>query len=279
MGIRLVYDSDVVPGTSTSSMFRNLDNGKRWNGSDLVEDDSFADNDAWKNGMPAMTETKLDGGTGLPTGTYFVDLNVATLGAGFTANFIPGNYQQVMFGVAEPVVASIPIASRVFRWNGTAIEYYATAGTVDTVLTASHGEGDWTAAAASINILPLAASPSASGRLSDTRLTAYQYTTINATLSITDNDGDPVSLAGKTLALVAWDKNDRDIAIITMRTDGGSPELSIGGDDNNQVTIDGGVAHTVNAVQLDWRLYNLTDLISVATGVLNIVEGAALPAL
>lgn len=130
MSIRLVFDSDVVPGTSTSSMFRNLDNGKRWNGSDLVEDSAIANDAAWSIGMPAMTETLLTDSD--PTGTYFIDLNNATLGANFDAKFITGNYQQVIFGVASPVVASIPIGVRDFFWNGTAIEYRATAGTVAT---------------------------------------------------------------------------------------------------------------------------------------------------
>jgi len=128
-----------------------------------------------------------------------------------------------------------------------------------------------------VTILPLASSPQATGRFTPVYITAYQYTKINAVLAIFDADDQPVNLSGKTIALCAWDKDDTATTVITMRSDGAEPELSIGGDDNNQVTIAGGVTHTASACQLDWRLYDLTDSTSLATGVLNIEEGVELP--
>jgi len=153
----------------------------------------------------------------------------------------------------------------------------ATVEEIDAELTSTHGAGDWNASGATVNVLPLAGSPSASGRLSPLTITAYQHTTINATISITDSDGDPVDLSAKDLALVAWHKDTPATTVIEMLSAGVGAELSVGGVDGNQVTIAGGVAHTVTARQLDWRLYNLTDLTAVATGVLKIEEGAALP--
>ncbi|KKM69100.1 hypothetical protein LCGC14_1454230 [marine sediment metagenome] len=131
----------------------------------------------------------------------------------------------------------------------------------------------------SLTVLPLQASADGSGRLSPNYLTAYQYTQIEAVLSILDANKDPVDLSGLTLAFVAWLKDTPETTAITMRTDGPSPELTIGGDDNNQVTIDGGTAHTATTNQYDWVLYDLGNERALAAGTLNVEEGAAMPAI
>ena len=133
--------------------------------------------------------------------------------------------------------------------------------------------------AGSLTVLPLQASADGSGRLSPNYLTAYQYAQIEATLTILDAAGDPVNLTGLTLAFVAWLKDTPATTVITMRTDGGSPELTIGGASNNQVTIDGGTAHTATAAQYDWVLYDLTNSRALAAGTLEVEEGAVMPAI
>ena len=126
-------------------------------------------------------------------------------------------------------------------------------------------------------VLPLQANVDGSGRLAPNYLAAYQYSKIEAVLSIVDADGDPVDLSGVTLALVAWLKDTPGSTVITMRTDGDA-ELSVGGANNNQVTIDGSTTHTAAAAQYDWRLYDLDDNRSLATGSLEVEAGAAMPA-
>ena len=126
-------------------------------------------------------------------------------------------------------------------------------------------------------VLPAVSSPTTSGRIATTNLTAYQYATIQTTLIILDTDDAAIDLSEKVVAFVAWDKDTPAAALIEMQSDGDSPELTIGGDDNNEVTIDGSATHTATAQQLDWRLVNTTDLVDVGRGVLKIEEGGPLP--
>ncbi|MCP4549637.1 MAG: hypothetical protein GY835_24545 [bacterium] len=128
-----------------------------------------------------------------------------------------------------------------------------------------------------VNILPLASTVNASGRLDPNGLAAYQYCRLRATISVTDADGEPVDLSALTLALVAWLKDAPETAIITMRTDGDA-ELTVGGALNNQVTMDGAPAHTATATQYDWRLYDVDNDVSLATGTLDVEAGASVPA-
>jgi len=208
----------------------------------------------------ASTHSAADVVTALGTGSTLTDCATAT---GFSTH------------TAADVDTELTASHGAGDWN---VAGGATPAEIDTELTTSHGAGDWNVAGgATVNILPLAGDPSASGRLAALTITAYQHTKINATISITDSDGDPVDLSAKSLALIAWHKDTPATTVLTMLSEGVGAELSVGGDDNNQVTIAGGVAHTATAQHLDWRLYNLTDVTAVATGVLKIEEGAALP--
>jgi hypothetical protein len=142
------------------------------------------------------------------------------------------------------------------------------------------GDVAWTTGAGggtgstTVNVLPFQSSADNSGRLSPTYLTAYQGCRIQALLAIRDRDGNPVDLSGKTLSLVAWAKSASPTAAWTLRSDGDNPELTIGGTDSNQVTIDGSDTHTATAAQYEWRLYDVAADVALATGVLRIEPGA-----
>ncbi len=136
---------------------------------------------------------------------------------------------------------------------------------------------DYSAIGATIAILPLQSTIDDSGRVSSNYLTAYQFAKIEATFSVVDSDDDPVDLSGVTLALTAWEKDTPATVVITLRSDGGSPELSVGGADDNQVTIDGSATHTAEAKQYDWELWDLDNERIVAVGTLTVEAGSAKP--
>jgi hypothetical protein len=124
-------------------------------------------------------------------------------------------------------------------------------------------------------IQPYASTATDSGRLDPTYLTAYQGYRINATILVYDVDNAPVNLSGKALSLVAWPTNDPDTAGFELLSTGESPELTIGGDDFNQITIDAAATHAAVAGEYDYRIYNTTDDNITVDGVLRIVEGRA----
>lgn len=128
-----------------------------------------------------------------------------------------------------------------------------------------------------VTILPLQSTAGNTGRLSPIYLTAYQHCQIEATILVVDHEGNALDLTGKTLSLVAWDADAPTVAVFELRSDGASPELTIGGASSNQVTIDGSDTHTATARELQWRLYNVTDDRALASGKLTIVEGAVGP--
>lgn len=122
-------------------------------------------------------------------------------------------------------------------------------------------------------ITPLAATASNTGRLNPLYLTAYQDCKIQATIVVLDANEDPVNLAGKALSLITWPSGSPETEGFELLSTGESPELSIGGDDNNEVTIDSTVDRTATPGDFDYRLYNTTDSVPLVDGVLRIVAG------
>lgn len=125
-------------------------------------------------------------------------------------------------------------------------------------------------------VLPGVSSPSSSGRIDPASLTGYQHTKLKFTRIILDSDDSPIDLSAVTVLFKAWDKDDPATVLIAMTSAGGSPELTIGGDDSNEVTANGAVTHTATARQLDWGLYDGDDPVALDWGVLKIEEGPAL---
>jgi hypothetical protein len=124
-----------------------------------------------------------------------------------------------------------------------------------------------------VTVLPLTSQVIDAGRVPYWILAAYQHCKWQATLAIFDKDNDAVDLGGKTLSLVAWATSDPTTAVFELRSDGTSPELTISGASNNQITISAADSRTETARTLKWRIYNTTDDIAVADGEVRIEAG------
>jgi len=128
-------------------------------------------------------------------------------------------------------------------------------------------------------IQPFTSTSTLTGRIDPTYLTAYQDSRLQAgPISVNDADGDPVNLGDKTLTLVAWEHDDLDTTVFELSTEGESPGLTVGGDDNNQVLIDADASNFATAGQLDYRIYDATDADNpspLIDGVIEVVAGRA----
>jgi hypothetical protein len=130
--------------------------------------------------------------------------------------------------------------------------------------------------AGAVYVLPLQSTPSNSGRLPETYLTAYQGCKFQATFAVTDRGNTPVDLTGYDLDFVTWLKATPGTPVLTLSSTGATPALTISGEGNNQVTIDAAATSTPTAGQYEWRLYGDGE-IALATGTLKIEAGAMPP--
>lgn len=106
-------------------------------------------------------------------------------------------------------------------------------------------------------------------------LVAYQYATLNYTLTIRDSQtGTARNLTGKSLRLQFFSKNDPETELFAITTDGeAGNRLVIGGDDSNVVTVEGPATITADARQMDWRLFNMTDMRVEGESIITIKPG------
>ena len=124
------------------------------------------------------------------------------------------------------------------------------------------------AAAASVTVTPLTSTVSA-GQVSASDVTLYQNAAIGPLVwSIVDSDGDAVDLGGKSLALVAHNASN-STGLWSLTSAAG--ELSVGGDNNNQITADADDTHTGDAGVWAYTLWNLSDDRVLARGRLAII--------
>jgi hypothetical protein len=115
-----------------------------------------------------------------------------------------------------------------------------------------------------IVVSPLSSTVSA-GVVSESNLLAYQFAAFAGyTWVIVDSEGEPVDLLGKAIKFQAYDPND---VATQLWTETGS----VGGDDNNQVTINGDDSNTGEAGAFRYVMRNTTDDSVIAKGVLTIV--------
>lgn len=162
---------------------------------------------------------------------------------------------------ASPPGVATALLNELIEDNGSGVSRY-------TVIALSRASGGIT------YVLPAVSSPSSSGRIDPVSLTGYQHTRLRFTIILTDsNDDTPIDVSGVVVLFKAWDKDDPATALIEMTTDGAGAELTVGGDDSNEVTADGAVTHTATARQLDWGIFDGDDAVKLGSGVLKIEEG------
>jgi hypothetical protein len=183
----------------------------------------------------------------------------------------------------------IVIAKRLEYWDGTewqsvneGVAAAKTAAEAVNNLTKAGAAGDLAAMKIKTDEYPFAIQPFTSsatetGRIPPMYLTAYQNSRLQAgPISVVDAGDIPVNLFGKTLKMVAWRHDNPSETEFELSTVGASPSLLVGGDDNNEVSIDAAATNFADSGQLDYRIYDVTDETNPSTiidGVIEVVSG------
>jgi hypothetical protein len=145
-----------------------------------------------------------------------------------------------------------------------ALAAHATAGTVGAKLNAQP-----------YSITPLAVTVSA-GAVTESKLTAYQYTTLGPyTMTITDDSTShaAVDLSGHTVRMDISEIGKTGTPDSTLSST--ASQITIGGTGNNVLTITGSHTYTAKAGLFEYRVRNHTDDVMLTKGTLKIVPGVA----
>ena len=90
-------------------------------------------------------------------------------------------------------------------------------------------------------------------------------------LVITDATDAAINLSGKTLRMNVWDPEDGSGALASQ-TFTTADKLSIGGVDNNQVTLDHAASDVPAVAELKYDLWNVTDNYLLAQGIWSVYQ-------
>ena len=126
-------------------------------------------------------------------------------------------------------------------------------------------------AAGSLTVSPIAGT--IASRFTSPLLTLVQHEDIDyGPWVITDTDGNPVDLSGLALALVVYDlEGDADEE---WRLTTGDSEITVGGVDNNQVTLTDDDTHTGTACRWGYTLWDTDNGAPIQRGILAIERSA-----
>lgn len=105
-----------------------------------------------------------------------------------------------------------------------------------------------------VTVTPLAVTVSA-GEVSGVDLVAYQYCGFSFLLTITDDNGDPIDLSGKTVSLVIHDLESPTAEVFELTTGAG---LTVVGASHNQVSVAADSTHTQSAGVFRWFMRDIT---------------------
>lgn len=106
-----------------------------------------------------------------------------------------------------------------------------------------------------VKVTPIAVTVSA-GEVSGQELVTYQYCGFSFLLTITDDNGDPIDLEGKTVSFVVHDLESPTAEVFELTTASG---VTVVGASHNQVALAGTSATTQAAGSFRWFLKDVTD--------------------
>lgn len=110
------------------------------------------------------------------------------------------------------------------------------------------------------------------GEIADAAIVAYQHAAFVRTLTILDSLDAPVDLSGKSLVFSVYLPGRPQAVLWSLTSADG--EITVAGDDNNQVTLTDDDEHMGTAGLYRWALWNTTDDTLVGRGPLTIEEEA-----
>lgn len=115
---------------------------------------------------------------------------------------------------------------------------------------------------------PIVTTVSDDGEIESITIVAYQHAALGYTFIIVDGDGDAIDLSGKSISFSAYRYPGQDNAFVLTTGDG---EITVGGDDDNQVIVAKDDSVTEIAGDYRFNLRNTTDDTLLSRGVLLIV--------
>lgn len=115
-------------------------------------------------------------------------------------------------------------------------------------------------------ILPIVSVMQDDGKLTKVRTEAYQDSGFTHVFAIVDRNGDPVDLSGKSIVYTAY----RTLGTTDFQLTTADGEITVGGADNNQVTVTSDNSNTGTAGEYKFNLRNMTDDTMLARGTLLI---------
>lgn len=125
-----------------------------------------------------------------------------------------------------------------------------------------------------VTVTPLSSTVSA-GDVSNNNVTAFQFADFSFIFTIVDSDGNAVPLAGKTLSFIIYTLGTQTV-LFTLDTTSG--DITISGDDDNQVTVVGTDTNTGTAGTFRYVMRNDTDDDVIARGAFDITQEPDTPA-
>lgn len=117
-------------------------------------------------------------------------------------------------------------------------------------------------ASTSLTITPLSATIN-SDVLTSYDLTVGQHCAKSWTIAVTDSEGEPVNLSGKTVKVGLWRDSAPQTAVATLTT-------SVSGTDNNNITFSVSATNTATAEMLRFTAQNTTDDQELLEGTITI---------
>lgn len=124
---------------------------------------------------------------------------------------------------------------------------------------------------AAVTVTPV--SGTLASRFTSPMLTLIQYEEIYyGPWVITDTDGDAIDLSGLALALVVYTLEEDATEVWRLTT--GDSEITVSGDENNQLTLSDDATHTQTAGRWGYTLWNTTNNRPIQRGILAIERSA-----
>jgi hypothetical protein len=115
------------------------------------------------------------------------------------------------------------------------------------------------AATVVINVTPGFVGPVSAGNVATGAWEAFQHSAFYVTFALLDSEGDPIDVHSTGMTMTFFDPNSPQTILFSATTGGTSGIITVGGTDNNSVTVSLAATLLANAGHLAWILRRTSD--------------------